>query len=196
MPYLGSVYMPAAHRLAALLAENQILPGGLHALVRVRFRMLDRIGDLDAAVRLPGYLHDAFGSRVVSSKEISKNYREIRREAETRLEEFRNPDARERWLRNRHSEKYARIESLERRKLEIIRRDSSDPNARKTWLEIRALKAELLASLIEKVIGDFQLSQLDFCDSRGGLYPWAVALAGNKFYRKILSEAEIYEEPG
>ncbi len=194
LPYRGSSYMPAAHRLARLLVEHNLLDSRPSPVLRVRFRFLQRIKEIAVPVRVPDYLAEAFGSAVVPARRLAEEYRDIMNRANGRLERFAEERYRQRWLQQQFPERFKKIQSLEKDKRHVAQRDASDPRAREIWLKIRAIRTELLERLLHRVVNDFQLSHLDFWDSRGALCPWAVALGGEKFYRKIIAEADIYEE--
>lgn len=194
LPYRGSSYMPAAHRLARLLAEHDLLASPPSPVLRVRFRFLQRMKEIAVPVRVPDYLAEAFGTAVVPARRLAAEYRDIINGANGRLDRFTEERSRQRWLQEQFPGRFETIASLEQRKRDVARRDASDPRAREIWLEIRAIRTELLERLLHRVVNDFQLSHLDFWDSRGAIYPWAVALGGEQFYRKVISEAEIYEE--
>jgi hypothetical protein len=194
LPHHGSLYMPASHRLELLLREHSLIDAPARPVMRIRFRFFDRLGDLETPVRLPQYLAGQFDSDVIPASELSRNYRDIIDAARQRLADLEDPPGRDQWIRNNFSDQTRSIEQLEKQKLDIVREDPRDPRAREIWLTIRSLQAQRLRGLVERLVTDYQLSRLDFCDSRGAICPWAVAMGGEEFYRHVLSRAEITEE--
>ncbi len=195
LPYRGSPYMPAADRLAQKLAEQNLLPAGLHPVVRIRFHFLDRLRELDTAVRLPPHVAAAFGRDTVPASVLGENYAALAREATDRLEAFKDPQARQRWQHDNCPETARAIEALDSRRRQLARTDPKGPEIRTLWREIKALQTELTDKLVRQIATDYQVRDLDYFDSRGALLPWSVALGGEEFYNRLIAEAELNAEP-
>jgi SAM-dependent methyltransferase len=196
VPYRGSLYMPAAHRLADLLAAHALLPGVLAPVRRVRFGLLDRMAGLRTPIALPEHLHGPFGAAELTADDFSRTWRELSTEAAERLASFENSDARERWVDNAFASQRDETERLDARRRELAKVDPKAPELRQIGRRIKALQREMLTGLLQQVATDRQLADIDVWDSRGAIWPWCVALGGEEFYRRVLREAEILDEPG
>ncbi|MBM4034023.1 MAG: hypothetical protein FJ291_19905 [Planctomycetes bacterium] len=194
LPYRGSLYMPAAHRLAAKLAANGLLPGELKPVVRVRFRLLDRMRDLDTVIRLPGHLADAFGRSEVPARELAANWAAVAAEAARSLADLRDDASRQRWQAERFPDLTRRIADLEARRREMAQSSCTPEQMSAIWKEIKGLQVQLLDLTLRRIARDWQVRELDYWDSRGALLPWSIALGGRGFYNSLVAEAEVYEE--
>lgn len=196
MPYRGSAYMPSSHHLAARLAEADLLPGALEPIVRVRFRLLDRLKDVDTVIRLPEHIAAELGEDEVPARKLGEAWRDIAQAAAGRLEALRTADNLTDWSQHRFPELTASIAELDARRREMARGDTTPERMRELWDQEKALRLQLLDRTLRQIARDWQLRDLDYWDSRGALLPWAVALGGEALYQRLLAEAEIYEETG
>jgi len=195
LPHHGSAYMPTAHRLAARLAEAGLLAGELRPVVRVRFHLLDRLRELDTVVRLPEHLAGSFGRREVAARELGEGWAAVAAAAAQRLATLRDPSSRAQWARDNFPELAGRIDALDGRRRQLAQGDTTPEQMRELWDQEKALRHELLERTVAQIARDWQLSQLDYWDSRGALLPWSLALGGQPFYDRLIAQAEIYEEP-
>ncbi len=195
LPYRGSLYMPAAQHLERKLANAGLLPAAVEPLVRVRFHLLDRMRDLDTPVALPDHLADALGRDVVPARVIGESWAELQAQARARLEQFRDAEARSAWQRREYPQKTRRIEELDVRRRRLAETDPKGEDIRRLSKEHKALEIDLLDRTVRRIHHDVQLSEIDYWDSRGALIPWAVALGGEDFYNRLVTEAEVYAEP-
>jgi len=194
LPHYGSLYMPAAHRLAVLLEQNGLLPDRLAPVVRVRFRLLDRLGTLDTVIRLPGYLARAFGAEEIHASQLAENHAAVAAEAAERFKRFADESFRRRWRSETMAKTVRAVEELDAAKRALASGDPKAPRVRQLGGQLRELQNELLAATLDQVAADYQTAQLEFWDSRGALLPWCVALGGEAFYNDVISRAEIIEE--
>jgi hypothetical protein len=194
LPYHGSLYMPAAYRLEELLDETGLLPGPVEPVCRVRLHLLDRLADVSATIALPEYLARELGCDEIPASRLAAEYDEIQTAAATRLEQFRNEDAREAWLDETFASERSQIEEFEQQKRDIARQNPKDPKVRELWKQERGIRDRLTVELLRRVHADIQLSQLDFYDSRGAILPWCVALGGEALYNDVIHKAELYDE--
>jgi len=194
VPFRGSLYMDAAHRLAAKLSAVGWLSDPLHPLVRVRLGLLDRIGELDEVVRLPEHLADAFGGDEVTTRYLADFWEALSLEATHRLESFRSDVGRRAWQVAACPDLLGRIDELETQRRELARQDSKSAEIRQLHKRQKALQVELLERTVSRICRDIQLSQIDYWDSRGAILPWAVAMGGRSFYNSLVAEAQVYEE--
>ena len=194
LPYRGSPYVPAAHRLAAELAAQGLLPGPLQPIVRVRLRFLDRLTAISEPIRLPEYLAAAFGQDEIPAAELGRNYADLAAEAAARLESFRTEAGRRQWQRDNLRDLLRRIDDLDSRRRKLAESAPPPEQIRGLWQQIKPLQVELLARTVDQIARDWQVRDLDFWDSRGAILPWAVALGGQAFYDSLIESAEIYEE--
>ena len=194
LPHLGSLYSPAAHGLSRRLEAAGLLPEPLHPILRVRLRLLDRMGDLRTTIQMPTHLVDAFGHDEVSSADFSANYRSVIGKARERLESLRDDRLREEWLTRTLPVETHAIAGLEARKRDVAQLDPKNPEIRILWKRIRQLRAARLNHLMSRISRDLQTLEMEYWDSRGGILPWCVALGGRGFYEHVLARAEVVEE--
>lgn len=194
MPYHGSIYMPSSDRLVEKLAAEGLMPGPLKSIVRVRFRLLDRLKSVDTVIRLPEHLAAAMGRDEVPARELGAAWAGLASDAAARLDALADPSARAQWARDQFPKVTARIDTLNDRR-RILTRGSTTPEAmRALWDEEKGLQLQLLGQTLRQVARDWQLRDLGYWDSRGALLPWAIALGGQPFYDRLIADAEIYEE--
>ena len=194
LPYRGSLYTPAVHCLAAKLRRHDLLPAALKPLMRVRFRLLDRMRSIDTPIRLPKHLAPYFGREELPARVLAEGYASVAQEAAGRLEAFREAALRERWQRRNFPDEFDRLDELDERRRRLGRTDPKSPAGRDVWKEIKFLKIRVLEATLRQIDGDTQMSQIDYWDSRGALLPWCIALGGEAFYNEIVSRADVYEE--
>ena len=195
LPYRGSLYMPAVHRVAERFAAAGLLSGPIRPITRVRFHLLDRMKGLDTPIVLPDHLAEAFGGAEVTADRFAEGYRDISAAARARLEAFRTAEGRDRWQRECLGELAGRIDALDARKRELARTAPKGEEVRALWKEVKALQTEMLDRTLRRIAADWQLAEVDYWDSRGALLPWSIALGGREFYNRLLDRAEIYSEP-
>ncbi|HUT36523.1 MAG TPA: hypothetical protein VNE39_23750 [Planctomycetota bacterium] len=195
LPYRGSLYMPAAHRLAAKLAANGLLPGALQPIVRVRFRFLDQLRRLDTTIHLPDHLADCFGHSEIPAQELGRSWATLAEEAAKSLAMLGEDASRKRWQADRFPELTGRIAELEARRKEMSQASCTPEQMSGIWKETKGLQAQLLDQMVRRVARDWQVRELDYWDSRGALLPWSIALGGREFYDHLVANAEISEEP-
>ena len=193
LPFQGSVYMPAAHRLGRLLQQEGLL-GPLQPIVRVRLHLLDRMKGLSTRVRLPRHLASAAGAEVVAADEIARSWRQWADAARSRLERLKSDEGRQAWQEQAMADLHERIAQLDARRLEIVKQNPKDPEARALWAGVREAKAEILERTLQQIAQDRQVAAMDVWDSRGAILPWAIALGGKTFYDGLIRDAELYEE--
>ncbi|MBS3734315.1 MAG: hypothetical protein KGY99_05250 [Phycisphaerae bacterium] len=202
LPYRGSLYMPASHRLGEkLLARrgvssvaDELLPERLAPVLRVRLRLLDRLGELETPVRLPEHLAQWFGQDAVPAAGLAAHWRDAADEARSRLDAFRSEDGRCAWQREACGEIVEDIASLDTLRRRLAQEDPKQPRIREVSHQITSLEAKLTERTLRRIDADTQLAELDYWDSRGAILPWCVALGGEAFYRRLVEQAEIYTE--
>lgn len=194
LPHGGSVYMPACHRFAALLQARRLLPAPPAPVLRVRFRLLDRLRSLDTPLRLPEYLAEVFGEEVLPARRLGEQWADVAAEAKQRLAELADPVRRLAYQRAAWPKEMRTMEELEREKRRLAAENSRDRRVWELGQAVRKWQNELLARTLRQIARDWQTAQLEFYDSRGALLPWCVALGGEAFYREVISRAEIREE--
>jgi len=195
MPHRGSLYMPASNRLMEKLAAAGMLPAKLHPIVRVKFGLLERMKSLETIIRLPNHLAPSFGKEEISARELAENYPQVADDARRRLESFRDPALREAWRRWRFPELVRSMEEADRKRAELARAGADPSRTRALWDKVKQLRRRLLERTVRQIARDFQARDIDYYDSRGALWPWSVALGGQRFYAELVGRAEIYTEP-
>ncbi len=195
MPHNGSLYMPAAEKLAGKLAARRLLPGKLHPVVRVRFNLLDAMKLADTAIRLPDYLAAAFGADELPAKKFADSYRDLVADAGKRLENFCNADFRIDWQRKSHPDIASELDELDAARRRLAKTAPKSQQIRQMSHRVRHLQAKMLESLLRQVVSDWHISNAGYWDSRGPIWPVSVALGGEGFYNQLLAAAEITHEP-
>jgi len=195
LPYRGSLYMPAVHCLQRKLTEAGLLRRPLHPVLRVRLRLLDRMAELDAPLRLPAHLAAAFGREELPARDFAEGWRAVRQEAAGRLDRLREDDSREAWQQRAMPERHAERAELDARRRRMAAENPKAPELRELSHRVREIEAEVLDGTLRQIDRDWQVRDVDYWDSRGALPPWCVALGGEEFYNRLLAEAEVYEEP-
>jgi len=194
LPLHGSVYVPAAHALTRKLAAGKLLDPPSCPILRVRLRLLDRLGELDTPIRLPDYLSEATNRDEVSSRELARSWRDWTIQAAGRLEMFRDPAGRQVWQRQACRDLLDQIDRLDARRRDLARVDPKSNEVRELSHRSRTLQGQLLDRTFRQVVRDWQVCQLDYWDSRGAILPWAHAAGGEPFVKHVLDQAEISEE--
>jgi len=195
LPHRGSLYMPSANRLVSKLAAERLLPGTLKPIVRVRFRLLDRMRGLDTVIRLPEHLAASFGKAEIPARELGECHERLAAEAAARLDQLLDPASRARWQKEQFPVLAERIAGLEGERRDMAQRNCTPEQMSDIWKACKAAQVELLDATVRQIARDYQLRNLDYWDSRGALLPWCIALGGREFYDHVVAQAEVYEEP-
>ena len=195
LPHRGSLYMPASDRLVEQLVARGLLPGPLHPVVRVRFRLLDRLAELDTLIRLPRHLVPCFGKDEIPARVLAAEHAALARAAAERLEAFRDDGSRAAWQRANLPELTRAIAEIEERRRQLARADTTPEEMSQIWKRSKALQLDLLDQTLRQIARDAQVREIDYWDSRGALLPWCIALGGRAFYDRLVAQAELHEEP-
>ncbi len=195
LPYQGSLYMPAAEVFLSKLIDSGLIKGAIRPIVRVRFNLLDKIKSLDTTIHLPQHLAGYFCSEEISAKEFGENYAAISAQSQKQLQSFKEAPARLDWQKQNFPGLFAKIDLLDNQRRKLAKDNPKSPEVRDVWKQIKSLQTILLDKTLRQIAYDWQMSQIDYWDTRGAIIPWSIALGGEKFYNKIIDEAEIYQEP-
>jgi hypothetical protein len=194
LPHWGSQYMPACRRFAELLKEHKLLADEPASVVRVRFRLLDRMKSVETPIRLPEHLAAALGRDVIPARWLGENWMDLVFEARRRLADFTDPAKRAVWQQTslpRQTQTLAELDEAKRRR---AAKHPKDPRVRELWKRIRELQNDVLDQTLQHIALDWQLSQLEYYDSRGAILPWSLALGGEAFYHDVIAKFEIFHE--
>ncbi len=194
LPHMGSLYMPAAHRLGELLGQHGLLTGPVAPVVRVHLGLLDHMRGVDTRIRLPDHLAAAMGRQEATADELGHNWRDLQDQARNRLDALADDEKRLAWQEDHLPELTGRIEQIQARRIEIVREDPKAAQARQLWARQRDLQSELLDRTLEQIARDTQTAELETWDSRGAILPWSIALGGKELYDAIIDQAELIEE--
>lgn len=194
LPYRGSLYLPAADVLAGKLVQRGLIDPELRPVVRVRFRLLERMQEVDTIIRLPDHLAGYFGKDEMPAKAVGEACLLMAKEAQGRSRAFRDPSARQQWQERNFSGSVRRLAELDLRRRRMIEESAPFAQTRDIWEQIKSLQADLLDKMVRQIVSDYQASELDYWDSRGPLLPVSIALGGMEFYDDLIARAEIYEE--
>ena len=194
LPYNGSLYMPAAHRLSTLLQEQGLLTTEPLPIYRVRFRLLERMREVGTLIALPQYLHEYMSASTLPADEVAANLPQSVARATQRLEALKNKSTRDAEVSNMTPELSARIRELEEKRRELAMNPATRSQAGEIWNEAKDLRRQQTLDLMQGVVNALHVTNIDYWDSRGALLPWCVALGGEKFYNSVIDNAEIYAE--
>ena len=194
LPRLGSLYVPAANRLAQKLAAEGLLAGELSPIVRVRFRLLDRMRSLDTVLRLPRHLAACFGRDEIPARELGDAHSELAREAARRLARLRDDASRGPLQSELFPGLVAGIQGIEERRRQMAQSSCTPEQMSDVWRQSKELQRQLLEATLRQIAVDWQVREIGYWDSRGALLPWSIALGGRDFCRRLIAEAEIHEE--
>ena len=194
LPHRGSLYMPASNRLAGKLSEAGLMPGELQPIVRVRLGFLDALKTIETPIRLPEYLRGAMDADVVPARRLGAEWRGLVAGARERLESFRTDDGRRRWRQRTQGPLLEEIDHLDRERRDLAQTDPKGPEIRRLSKQSRQLDARISEAAVKQIAGDLHTVELDYWDSRGAVWPWAIALGGDDFYNNLIANARIYTE--
>lgn len=194
LPRHGSQYMPTARRFEALLTSAMAPKPTVQPVWRVSAHFPRQLRGCRTLIRLPGYLHSAFGAAELPADELGARFCDVRNQALRRLEQARDEEGRQALLRRWAPEWVERRDAVNARRRELGRNPETRSQASELWDEVKELDARLLRVLAERVVETLHVCRIDFWDSRGALLPWAVALGGEKLYNQVVSRAEIAAE--
>jgi len=194
LPYRGSLYMPAANRLAEKLTAAGLMPGELQPIVRVRLGFLDALEAIETPIRLPEYLKRAMDTDVVPASRLGGEWRGLVADARERLEAFRTADGRRQWQERTCGALLEEMNQLDAARRDLARTDPKGPEIRALSKRTRQLGTRITEAAVEQIAGDLHTVELDYWDSRGAVWPWAVALGGDDFYNDLIANARIYTE--
>ncbi|MDP6542687.1 MAG: hypothetical protein QGH60_01775 [Phycisphaerae bacterium] len=195
LPYRGSLYLPASNRLAEKLTAADMMPGELQPIVRVRLGFLDALKTIETPIRLPEYLRGAMDADIVPASRLGSQWRELVTDARERLESFRTDDGRRRWRERTQGVLLEEMDRLDAARRDLAATDPKGPEIRALSKQSRQIDARILDAAVEQIAGDLHTVKLDYWDSRGAVWPWAVALGGDDFYNDLIANARIYTEP-
>lgn len=195
LPYRGSLYMPAVHRLESALRAAGLITN-IPPVVRVRFHMLDRMKTLDTPIRLPAHLARAMGRDETPARVLGENWLGLAQSARQRLQILASPSGREQWQKHTFAREFAQMAGLDERRRALAAVDAKNPEIREVWKQLKAVKLRMLDGSLRRMADDVQLADLDYWDSRGAILPWAMALGGREFYNEVLARADIYNDFG
>ncbi len=194
LPHHGSLYMPAVKLFAASLASHGLLVEPLKPLLRVRFRLLDRMKSLPCRIGLGEHLRRCYGQSEISARQLGETYASMAQEAARRLESLQAAESLETWQEDAFPDLTGRIADLEARKRRLAKTDPKSEEIRAIWREIKQFRTDRLERTLRRIADDYQISRIDYWDSRGALMPWSIAMGGAGFYNDLIAHAEISEE--
>jgi len=194
LPHHGSLYMPAVKLFAASLASHGLLDEPLKPLLRVRFGLLDRMKSLRCRLGLPEHLRRCYGQSDLPANELGETYAKLAQEAAERLASLQAAKSPEAWQQGAFPDLTGRIAELEARKRRLAKTDPKSEDIRALWRQIKQIRTDRLEKTLRRIADDYQISRIDYWDSRGALMPWSIAMGGEGFYNDLIAHAEIHEE--
>ncbi|MCY2927587.1 MAG: class I SAM-dependent methyltransferase [Planctomycetota bacterium] len=151
---------------------------------------------LRTPICLPPHLRSLFGgSSQLPACDFASSVSSLSSSSSSRLASLRTPTGRLEWQRSQFPADSARLADLDARRRTLAAANPKAPEIRDLWKSVKTLQSSLLQRTLDQIALDWQASQFDYWDSRGAIWPWCLALGGEDFYRRVLGEAEIYDEP-
>lgn len=194
LPYLGSLYSPAATRLEWLLKKLNLVKCPVKPIMRVRLRLLDRLRYVDTPIQLPAHLSSAFSNDVIAARELGERWEQIRGDSAWNLSQLSSEADRRVWRKKNFPQLTAKLDSLDDQRRALARSNAPAEQMRNVWKQMKPILEELTRKTIERIDRDWQLANMDYWDSRGAILPWCLALGGEQFYHRVVQGARIYEE--
>jgi hypothetical protein len=162
--------------------------------MRVRLHFLDQMANVDSVIHLPPYLAEAAGKTEVSTREFAGIWRDLAESAQRDLADLQQSGGSERWQEKALPDLWQKEQEMSLRRRQMAQQDPTSAAIRELWQENKSVQVELLDRAVRHIALQEQVANLDYWDSRGAIYPWALALGGEEFYRSIIQQAEVYEE--
>ena len=194
VPYHGSTYMPSAHALHRGLVDADLLGQPIGPLMRIRFHLLDRMAAIETPICLPEHLACAFGRSELPASALAREYQDVAGQSARRLDQFSTEHGREAWQRDALGPTFEQIDLLNGQRRDLAKIDPKSPEIRQLSHRVRQLETDVVDRTVGQIALDYQVTQIDFWDSRGAIYPWCVALGGQPFYDDLIDRAELYTE--
>ncbi|OGV70817.1 MAG: hypothetical protein A3K19_26875 [Lentisphaerae bacterium RIFOXYB12_FULL_65_16] len=195
LPYRGSVYMPAARAFERRLRESGRLPDAVLPLCRVKFNFIEHWRGCHTLIRLPRYLCEALGGAELKADRVAEALPDLAAQARAELEQMRTPQGRDALAARLFGSDLKRRRELEARRRELAADPGTRSEAGRVWDIVKEVDRRMLERQTERAVRNLRLLDLDFCNSRGALLPWSIALGGQEFYDRLIADAEVYEEP-
>lgn|GEM_PF-4263274 len=92
LPEKGSAYIAQAMHFARLFSESIGVDLKMHPIYRLHFHALDALEDVEAQLRLPEYLRQAFDTEWISGKTFAAQWRSVVSQAEQKIERLSGND--------------------------------------------------------------------------------------------------------
>ena len=194
MPFHGSSYMPAAHKLAKLLVQEKLIDDNVSPILRVRFHLLDRLAETETTIKLPTHLITKFKTEKMPAKQFAETYKQLADESAELLGKFINKESTQQWKHANYKAELEQIEKLDSEKMMLVKQDPKQPAVRELGQQVASIKRNIDKVFLEEISQCYQVSNIDFWDSRGAIYPWCIAAGGEKFYDHVVKNASVYEE--
>ncbi|MDP6636462.1 MAG: hypothetical protein QGG42_16305 [Phycisphaerae bacterium] len=194
LPHRGSLYMPAAIRLEEKLQTSGLLPDRLQPIVRVRLGFLDALRTIETPIRPPKYLQSAMNADIIPAHRLGSEWSQLADDARRRLEAFRTPNGRQEWREQTQRPLLEEMDRLDQTRRELAKTDPKGQEIRSLSKRARQLETRTTDAMVEQIAGDMHTAELGYWDSRGAIWPWAVALGGDNFYNNLIANARIYTE--
>jgi hypothetical protein len=190
--------MPAAFRFQQLVMPHLDNAGkaGVKPVYRVKFNFFEywKHTDVTTTVRLPDWAVPAFSQAEVPANQLADSIADARQRANTVLHALQSDETREQQIYQLFPELTERKQDLELRRRELARDPETREQSKGMWEEVKQLETQLTTKLVDEVARCLHVRDLDYYNSRGALLPWAVAMAGESHYWRMIEQAEIYQE--
>ncbi len=194
LPYNGSLYMPAAHRLEQKLFNNGYLPQETFPIYRVKLNFLEHWQACKTVIQPPAYLQPTFGTGEYRACDFAEELFGRIKQARSKLEQMTSPDGRDRIMKHLFAEEMQLEEELEKRRRDLARDPETRAQAAEVWAQLKEIKKRLQVKVIDWIVQQLRVIDLEYYNSRGAILPQSIALGGEAFYNQLLADAEIYAE--
>ena len=194
LPYLGSLYMPAAYALQRKLQKRGYLPADLPPVLRVKFDFIRNWRSCDTAVRPPSHLHGVFSADELPASQLAAELDSVLQRARGELDAMSSDDGRKSWQLTFCAEAVQERDAVEARRRELVQNPETRDQAKPLWEDVKKLDRDILKKTADHAIRNLHILDLQYWNSRGAILPWSIALGGRAFYDKLLAQTRIYAE--
>jgi len=194
LPYLGSLYLPAAKQFEKLLQQQNLLPAPTNPIYRIKFNTYNHWQNYQTTINLPQYLHETFNCKQIQTKQFKKQWTNICTQIKNTLQKMQNEKQRETILSQKYPKLYAQRKKLNQQRQIFAKNPQTRPQAKILWDKIKPLDEQILKQQYQWLVNMQQTLNLEYYNSRGAIMPWSIAIGGKQLYQQILQQAEIYQE--
>jgi len=193
LPELGSLYTPAAVKLAEKMQAHDFIDHLPHSIFRLQFNFIDQLKNSKSTISIPKHLQYRLGTQLTAC-ELARQLPIAIAEAKDTLNQLKDPEKRVHYFSLWTPKLSLKIDLLKKTK-EIC---GKDPDRRhecpQLWAEIKKHEQEKELTCFQRIIDLVQTTEMTYWNSRGALKPWSIAAGGESFYQQLLKSSKLREE--